>query len=305
MKKVLNTKEKEKERSFIEKLIYVMTRPAKESEKKRHKTFLIILFSMYFVILVMSLFQHFEQKEIKEMIVESQDQEEKATYDAIYVGPFGKEHIDVLTQKKHKMFRYKKEVASLLPTLKEGMPIRFEVELNREGEWIIQSLKTLGESVPNGEDGKITKELKQNESYLGYTIELGSEFMLNTYENPLENTESTGESGINGHDKIISKSNPEFYTIIEEIPIESDIQPERWRASSTLKEMGYLEEQKGGERYKGFMTDAEFVFKTGYPDGLRFIWLTEIEGRLFRFETNVPYGENKFKMFDEVNKIQF
>lgn len=105
----------------------------------------------------------------------------------------------------------------------------------------------------------------------------------------LDNFTFTGEEP--GIDQIFFNYDDRYFSRIQLLPGNTDINTLRASALEELRLVGTPDELTGTEIYDPFFRGAEFYLRSSSPSFSKEIIVMEIAGELFRFSLNIPAGE--------------
>lgn len=105
----------------------------------------------------------------------------------------------------------------------------------------------------------------------------------------LNNFTFTGEEP--GIDQLFFNYDARYFVRLQLLPADADVNALRENAMQELRLVGTPDELTANEIYETFFRSAEFYLRASNASLSKEIILMEIDGRLFRFNLNIPKGE--------------
>lgn len=215
---------------------------------------------------------------------------------AVFVETYQNKHIDVLVGETKKMYEIPPSLEKKIEQIKQNDIIIIEYSLDNELKKNIKDIRTVGETkkVASEEPKEKEKPKKPKEKNTELNVFKEGEWvkeqatvvsMDDQYTvHVLEGFEMKGN-------KIVSVENESHFIEFEELPADTEIKPQRWRASDELKKIGELRELLGDNIYDPNFREAEFVF-TAQGDAIqRNVVVRSEEGHLMRYAMSFPSTE--------------
>ncbi|QST02081.1 hypothetical protein IMZ31_21770 (plasmid) [Pontibacillus sp. ALD_SL1] len=191
-----------------------------------------------------------------------------------FLGFFGNDKMDVLYNEKKRMFTITKDVKELSNSLKSGDELSFTYTRNEYGDMFLKTLVITAAVSNQSPPPEKKSEKDENESITTST------FMSASLEPELSLT----------NNKIVYTSNESNYVLVEPLPADTEIKPERWHAAGILKEIGDLKELKGDKMPDSYFKTASFLFTASNDSLKQYIAVKEIDHKLYRFTINFTNG---------------
>jgi len=231
----------------------------------------------------------------------------------VYVGKFGKEYIDLQLEKVKKMYYIPDEFKEKVATFKPNDTIVIQYKLDKGAIMQISSIeksdKKLDVPQSNEANPQAKVEKKENNET---TIPV---FMNGNTEKQKATKVNSGE-GYNIYvldgfefkqNALLSKTEGDASVLIEELDYDAPIKPERWNASSQLKQTGSLKELKNSKIYHPNFRNAEFVFTAHNELLTKIIVVKRYDKHLMKYTIVFPNDniETEANFWSMINSIEF
>lgn len=223
--------------------------------------------------------------------------------EVIFIQKYDNNHIDVIAGDVKKMYAVPKDFKKVIEKVKKNDVLLIEYTLDNELKRNVTNIQVVGGDFkqPSAPVAKVEKP-KKEDKVVKAKIKIYSGGKWIEKESALmKNGDKFSIQILNGYtligNQIESNNNPSHYVSIEELPLNTEIQPERWAASDILKKLGDLKELKGNGIYDPNFKASEFVFSSSNNDITKNIVVLKKGDHLLRYTMAFPKN-------NEGNEIQ-
>lgn len=217
---------------------------------------------------------------------------------AVFVETYQNKHMDVLVGDAKKMYEIPEELAKKVGKIKQNDIIIIEYSLDNELKKSIKDIRMVGETkkvveAPAKKE-PMDEKPKVKEKEVALDVYKQGEWVKEkaTIEKVQDQYDIKVLEGYEvSENKVIFSANKNYFIEFEELPIETDIKPQRWRASDELKKIGDLRELLGASIYDPNFRESEFVFTAKGSRIQQNVVVRKEDGHLMRYRMAFPSAE--------------